>query len=153
MFARLSALILLALGLVKTLLLRFSVVRSLEQFGEHYGGEGILRVSTEEAKLLSRAGACTACGRCDAFEGTRVAESQRGYRGMMAFVLAGTRSLPDYGYTARTISEVPDDAFVVAARECPENVPLLSLSALVRKHAARSSEAERRQSSGFAGGS
>jgi hypothetical protein len=137
MFGRFKALFLLAFGLVKTLLQRFGPARSLQVFQEHYGSENIVAVTTEEAKLLSRVIACTACGRCDAFEGQRVATSARGYRGMMAFVLAGTRSLPDYGRTSATIVDVPDEAFVQAEKECPEAVPLLSLAQLVRSHAAR----------------
>lgn len=137
MLARLKALILLAIGLVKTLLLRLGPERSLLMFAEHYGGERIFAVSAEEAKQLARAGGCIACGRCDAFEGERVAASRTGYRGMMAFALAGTRSLPDYSHAAATIAEVPDDAFRAGERQCPEGVPLLSLARLVRKHAER----------------
>lgn len=141
MFARISALFFLALALVKTLVLRLRSARSLERFTEHYGGEGVVRVSEEEASVLARVGRCTACGRCDAYEGPRVSNSRCGYQGMMVFVLAGTRSLPDYGNTAATICEVPDDAFLVAERECPENVPLLSLARLVRRYSARVQEA------------
>lgn len=137
MFARLSALFLLAFGLLKTLLLRFGTERSLLVFAQHYGSEGISAVTTEEAKQLAQVGRCTACGRCDAFEGNRVANSRSGYRGMMAFVLSGTRSLTDYAHTSATIAEVPDEAFLKAAGECPEGVPLLSLAQLVRKHSAR----------------
>lgn len=137
MFARISALFLLALALLKTLVFRLVSSRSLEKFAEHYGSEGIARVSFEEARVLAEVGRCTACGRCDALEGARVGDSRSGYQGMMAFVLAGTRSLPDYGYTAATICEVPEEAFLAAERQCPENVPLLSLARLVRNHAAR----------------
>lgn len=137
MFARVTALFLLALGLLKTLLLRFGPKRSLLLFAQHYGSEGIVVVSPQEAKQLARAGRCTACGRCDAFEGERVANSHGGYRGMMAFVLAGTRSLPDYRHTAATIADVPDEAFLAAERECPEGVPLLGLAQLARKYASR----------------
>lgn len=137
MFARLTALFLLTFGLFKTLLLRFKTERSLLVFAQHYGSEGISAVTTEEAKQLAQAGRCTACGRCDAFEGERVANSQSGYRGMMAFALAGARSLTDYAHTAQTIAEVPDEAFRTAAGQCPESVPLFSLAQLVRKHSAR----------------
>ena len=137
MSARLNALFLLAFALLKTILLRLRPKRSLLMFAQHYGSEGIAAVLPGESKELARAGACIACGRCDAFEGERVANSRTGYRGMMAFALAGTRSLPDYSYTAATIRDVPDDAFQKAERECPEGVPLFSLAELVRKHAAR----------------
>lgn len=140
MFARLTALFLLALGLAKTLLLRFDRSSALLGFRERYGSDEILGITREESVVLSQAGACTACGRCDQDEGARVARSEVGYRGMMAFVLSGTRSLTDYGAAARSISELPESAFEMAESLCPERVPLVRLAALVRGHAARSSQ-------------
>jgi hypothetical protein len=137
MWGRLSALVMLALGLIKTLLLRFAPGDSLRGFEERYGAEGILALSEEEAQILGRSGRCITCGRCDAGEGERVAVSQSGYRGMMQFALSGGRSLPDYDATSRTIAEVPDEAFMAAELLCPVEVPLLSLARLVRGHAGR----------------
>lgn len=140
MWGRISALFLLALGLIKTLLLRLTAVNSLEGFAERYGSEGILRVTDEEARILRRAGRCVACGLCDAGEGSRIAASQVGYRGMMSFALSGTRSLPDYDAAALSIGEVPVAAFEQAERVCPVDVPLVQLAALVRGHAARQTQ-------------
>lgn len=91
--------------------------------------------------MLGRAGRCISCGRCDAGEGTRIAQSGGAYRGMMHFVLAGNRSLPDYDAVSRMIEGVPEDAFLQAESECPANVPLLSLARLVRNHGTRNVDA------------
>jgi ferredoxin len=138
MFRRLFALWLLALGLVKTLLLRLSPVRPLRGFEARYGREGIFAVTPREATLLAEAGRCTACGRCDAEEGERIATSRTGYRGMAAFAMTGTRSLPDFSSTARTMAEVPSAAIVRAESLCPYKVPLQALVRLVVDHAERS---------------
>lgn len=137
MLGRISAFFLLALALVKTLLTRLSRRDGLRRFGEHYGSEGIFAVDRDEAKILARAHRCTHCGLCDAREGERIADSEKGYRGMMAFVSAGTRSLPDYPAMARTVSGVPQRAFEEAQAQCPEHVPLLQLRQLVVSQARR----------------
>lgn len=137
MWGRISALFLLALGVIKTLLLRLAGGDSLAGFAERYGSEGILRVTDEEARVLQKAGKCIACGHCDAGEGPRIAQSRVGYRGMMHFALSGARSLPDYDAAALSIGEVPDVAFREAERVCPVDVPLAQLATLVRSHSAR----------------
>jgi hypothetical protein len=137
MSGRISALFLLALGLVKTLLLRFVRLGALRAFDRKYGAEGIHAVQQSDAAVLSQAGRCISCGRCDADEGARIAQSAGAYRGMMHFVLSGNRSLPDYDAVARMIQAVPEQAFERAALECPTEVPLLSLARLVRSHGAK----------------
>lgn len=138
MFRRVSALFVLALALVRTLLLRFSNRgTSLEQFDAQYGVEGLLAVNATESRVLSNAGRCTACGLCDAGEGERLIKSRTGYRGMMAFALSGARSMPDFPAVARSLDGIPDEAFSQAQSLCPQKVPLLEMASLVRSHARR----------------
>jgi len=137
MLGRIFALFLLGSALVKTLLLRLGTPRTGKlAFDETYGEEGLVAVLPDESLVLQKAGGCVACGRCDRGEGSRIAKSPR-YRGIQAFVLAGTRSMPDYSTVANDIREVPDEALVEAERECPENVPIKALADLVRGYAKR----------------
>ncbi len=133
MFARLSALFLLGLALLKTLIARWTRPNPLVRFSEHYGSEGILPVARSDARVLAEVHRCTACGRCDENEGERIAASGGRYRGMMAFALAGTRSLPDFDATKAALEGIDESAFEAAEARCPEGVPLLELARLVRR--------------------
>lgn len=138
MWARLLSLLLLARGVIVTLLRRLSSKeKPLLAFAQRYGSEGIAAVQLDEAQLLSRVNGCVACGLCDRDEGRRIAQSKKGYRGMTAFALGGVRSLVDYRLTAASIEEVPREAFVQAERLCPTGVPLAEFSDLVKLHGAR----------------
>lgn len=132
MWGRITALVLLALGLAKTLLLGWLRPSPLAGFSQRYGSEGIVAVREEQARILARAGTCIACGRCDAFEGERVSASHGKYRGLMHFVLSGVRSLPDFDAAADSISTVPREALIRAESQCPVGVPLVELAHLVR---------------------
>ncbi len=138
MSGRLQSLFLLGLALLKTLLLRLGVQSGgVRRFKEVYGVEGILNTTPFEHSVLRRASACTACGRCDADQGVRIARSRVGYRGMMAFALSGSRSLTDSRASAQLISELDLSEFAAAEQLCPRAVPLVDLARLVRGHAAR----------------
>ena len=129
---------LLGLALIKTLLLRLAPAKNpVERFNSVYGKEGILSVLPVEAAVLKRAGTCTACGRCDRDQAERVKRTRVGYRGMMAFALGGARSLTDAPASALVISELTEDEIARAEALCPQGVPLLDLSRLVRHHARR----------------
>jgi heterodisulfide reductase subunit C len=133
------ALVLLGWSLFKTVLRRlFPGPRALAQFQAHYGSEGVLSVTRSEHELLTMSFVCTGCGRCDAGEASRIARTQKGYRGLMATVLGGTRSLVDFDAVSESISEVPAEALQAAEQACPEGVPIVRLVSLIRHHAERS---------------
>ncbi len=138
MTGRLLSLLMLALGLLKTLLLRLTPSgNAVQKFNEVYGGENILSVTEEEAKLLAVSGRCTACGRCDARQAELILASSVGYQGMMAFALSAPRSLPEMGAVAYSVSELDETVFSRAESLCPERVPLVGLARLVRSHGVR----------------
>lgn len=115
----------------------------LSRFTELYGGEGLIPTVPAEHEILTLRYHCTACGACDREEGKRVAETKVGYRGMMATVLGGTRSLMDAEATASSLVEVPDEAVRRAESVCPEQVPIVRLVSLVRGFGERQGEARR----------
>ncbi len=138
MKARLFALWLLGTAFVLTVFRRLFTGRDrLKKFVDAYGPEGLLPVSPEEHAIVTLRYRCTACGACDREEKERITKSRVGYRGMMATVLGGTRSLVDAEVVRATLVEVPDDAIQQAEAACPENVPIVRLVQLIRGHAAR----------------
>ncbi len=122
---------------MKTLLLRSKKRDVLGDFDENYRKDGLLPVLPNEWQVLRNAGTCIACGLCDAQEGERIAKSRGVYRGLMYFVLAGGRSMPDYKLVARSIADVPLEAFVEGERVCPVGVQLVELRGLVLEHGQR----------------
>lgn len=138
MKGRLVALWLLGTAFVLTVLRRLFLGRDkLSRFAELYGSEGLLPVSEREHEILTLRYRCTACGACDREEKERIARSRVGYRGMMATVLGGSRSLVDAETVRATLVEVPEEAVRRAEAVCPENVPIVRLVELIRGHAAR----------------
>jgi hypothetical protein len=138
MKGRTFALILLGFALLKTLLRRLLPKEpALAAFARQYGAEGILAVSAEEHRLLTQSYRCTACGKCDEGERARIAAGEFGYRGLMAVVLGGSRSLADYDAVGEGLRGVPDNAIAEAERACPEGVPIVPLVELIRRHGAR----------------
>jgi hypothetical protein len=132
------ALVLLGWSLLLTLFRRVLPARpALQQFYSQYGNEGLLPVTPSEHSLLTLSYHCTACGKCDLGEQERISNSKVAYRGLMATVLGGTRSLPDYPAVSLSLSEVPEEALVRADQACPEQVPISKLVSLIRSHAAR----------------
>jgi hypothetical protein len=140
---RAFALLLLAWSLLTTVVRRLLPGRpALRQFEDHYAREGVLSVTPDEHRLLTMSYVCTGCGQCDRGEAERIQHTRKGYRGLAAMVLGGTRSLVDYDVVSNSISEVPHDALVAAEKACPEGVPIVKLVGLIRGHAERSARSK-----------
>ncbi len=105
-------------------------------FRANYDADRLPPVSVEERQALGAFGRCIACGLCDRGEGARIAASQGAYRGIMALMLAASRSMPDFQAAALSLSHVPDD--VLAEREgiCPTAVPMREVASFIRTKAA-----------------
>ena len=58
------------------------------------------------------------------------------YRGVMALMLAGSRSMPDFRASAYSFSFVPDDVLADKERLCPTAVPMRRIARFVRDKAA-----------------
>jgi hypothetical protein len=128
-------------------LLAFSLVATLARRMLGLGGHGLARVRSnfapdrllplapvEQAGLASFA-RCIACGRCDDGEGARIAGSRGAYPGMMTFVMAASRSLPDFDVAAPMVEELDEDVLVRLEGRCPSGVALRALVGLVRAKA------------------
>jgi hypothetical protein len=80
-------------------------------------------------------GRCIACGLCDRGEADRIARSGGAYRGVMALVLAASRSMPDFRAAAYSFSFVPDEVLAEKERICPTGVPFRDIARFVRDKA------------------
>lgn len=131
---RLKALLLLAMTLVTTLLRRAFTRRQdgLAAFRRNYAADGLAPVTAEQRKELSAFGRCIACGLCDRGESERIAKSGGAYQGLMEIVLAGSRSMPDFGATALALAHVPEEVLAEKERICPTRVPFRKMAAFVR---------------------
>jgi hypothetical protein len=78
---------------------------------------------------------CVACGICDRGEAQRIAASGGAYRGLMALVLAGSRSMPDFRAAAYSFRFVSDDVLAEKEAVCPTGVPFRALARFVRDKA------------------
>ena len=134
---RVKAIVLLAFALVRTLLRRvFARRRSgLVLFRETYDADGLPPVTPEERVRMTAFGRCIACGLCDRGESDRIARSGGAYRGVMALVLAASRSMPDFRAAAYSFSFVPDEALAEKERICPTGVPFRDIARFVREKA------------------
>lgn len=110
--------------------------RGLTIFHENYDADRLPPVDADERALMPGFSRCIACGRCDVGEADRIAASGGAYSGLMSFVLAGSRSMPDHDAAVLALDYVPEE--VLAAKEaiCPTGVPFVALSRFVRKKAA-----------------
>lgn len=127
----------LAQNLVKVTLDRlFGARTGLPLFHDNYDADRLPPVDPEERAQLARFSRCIACGRCDVGEADRIARSRGAYPGLMAVVLASTRSMPDYDAAALALDHIPEE--VLAAKEdlCPTAVPFVALARFVRAKAA-----------------
>jgi hypothetical protein len=127
----------LARSLVKVMIDRaFGAKTGLALFHENYDADRLPPVDAAERAELGRFSRCIACGRCDVGEAERIAASGGAYPGIMAIVLASSRSMPDFDAAALALEHVPDE--VLAAKEdvCPTAVPFVSLARFVRAKAA-----------------
>jgi hypothetical protein len=76
-----------------------------------------------------------ACGRCDSHQGARIADSQGEFRGMMAFVLSASRSMPDFDAASHAIVGLSDADLEALRSRCPADIPFSDLAGFVRRKA------------------
>ncbi|HEY6556065.1 MAG TPA: hypothetical protein VI072_02290 [Polyangiaceae bacterium] len=137
--ARLKALWLLALALLRTvlrLLFRRRKASGISAFRANYDADGLPPVTAEERKRLPAFSRCIACGLCDRGEARRIAASGGAYRGPMALVLAASRSMPDFRAAAHSWSFVSEEVLADKERICPTSVPFRDIARFVREKAA-----------------
>lgn len=133
---RVLALVLLAWSLVKVLVARaFGVVTGLPKFLSNYDADRLPPIAPTERDALPSFSRCVACGRCDLGEGQRIADSRGAYPGLMAIVLASSRSMPDHDAAALALAHVPDEVLAAKTAICPTRVPFLALAKFVRHKA------------------
>jgi hypothetical protein len=135
---RLKALLLLALAFLKTLLLRpFTAGQSgVALFRENYDADGLPPLSPEERSGITSFQRCVTCGLCDRGEGERMARSGGAYRGVMALVVAGSRSMPDFRAAAYTFGFVPEEVLREKEQICPVRIPFRRIATFVHDKAA-----------------
>ena len=134
---RLKAIVLLALFLMKTVLRRiFTNNKSgIAAFRANYDADGLPPVSPAEREAMPAFSGCIACGLCDRGEAGRIEASGGAYRGVMALVLAGSRSMPDYRAAAYSFGFVPDAVLAEKEAICPTSVPFRAIARFVREKA------------------
>lgn len=137
---RALALLILAWSLVRVVAERiFGRPRGgIARFRENYDPDRLEPRKPGERAQMKRFSACIACGRCDVGEAERVAASNGEYPGLMAVVLASTRSLPDSDAAARAFAHVPDAVLSAKEAICPTGVPFRALADFVRARAHQS---------------
>lgn len=137
MFGRLKALALLAFSFFRTVMgYAFGRGRAgILAFRENYDADGLPPVTAEERVAMMEFQRCIACGLCDRGEAGRIAASGGAYRGVMALMLCGSRSMPDFRAAAYSFSFVPDDVLEEKERICPTSVPMVAIARFVRAKA------------------
>lgn len=133
---RVYALFLLAMALVRSLFLR--LVRrgdGVTLFRTNYDADGLPPVTDDERAAMAGFGRCIACGVCDRGESERIRASGGAYRGVMALVLAASRSMPDYRAAAYGFGFVPLEVLRDKERICPGRVPIARMAEFVRAKA------------------
>ncbi len=137
MRGRIKALFLLAVALVTTLLRRlFGRTRSgIQAFRDNYDADGLPPLTREERSAITSFQRCIACGLCDRGEAERVAASGGAYRGVMALMVAASRSMPDYRAAAYSFSFVSDAVLAEKEALCPTLVPMRAIARFVRAKA------------------
>lgn len=134
---RALALAMLARSLLKVIVDRmFGAKTGLALFHENYDADRLPPVEAAERADLVRFSRCVACGRCDLGEAERIARSGGAYPGLMAVVLASSRSMPDFDAAALALDHVPDEVLAEKEAICPTGVPFVSLARFVRSKAA-----------------
>ncbi len=130
---RALAAIVLAIALVRVLLLRaFGRITGLALFRQNYGPDRLPPVAAAERAAMPGFSGCFACGRCNLGEAERVRGSGGEYPGVMAFVLASSRSMPDFDAARRALTHMPDELLAQKENICPARVPLRALARFVR---------------------
>jgi len=135
---RLKAILLLALYLLKTVGRRIFTRNKagIAAFRRNYDADGLPPVSSDERAAMADFSRCIACGLCDRGEAGRIAASGGAYRGVMALVLAGSRSMPDYRAAAYSFGFVNDEVLAEKEKLCPTGVPFRAIARFVRDKAA-----------------
>lgn len=143
---RALALVVLAWSLVKVGVHRLLGERTgLALFHENYGADRLVPLSPAEREALPRLSRCIACGRCDLGEADRIAAARGAYPGLMAIVLASSRSMPDFDAAALALDHVPEDVLEAKEAVCPTGVPFRELARFVRAKAATMPEGDEEQ--------
>jgi hypothetical protein len=127
----------LARSLVRVTIARlFGARTGLALFHANYDADRLPPVDAAERAAMPRFSRCIACGRCDVGEADRIARSHGAYPGLMAVVLASSRSMPDHDAAVLALDHIPEE--VLAAKEdiCPTGVPFVALARFVRAKAA-----------------
>lgn len=134
---RVKGFFLLALALIGTLIRRAFTrgEQGIVAFRRNYDADGLPPVSVEERDQMPSFARCIACGVCDRGEAARIAKSGGAYRGVMALMLAGSRSMPDYRAAAYSFSFVPEQVLAEKERLCLTNVPMRAIARFVRDKA------------------
>lgn len=113
----------------------FGAKTGLALFRENYDADRLPPVAADERAQLARFSRCIACGRCDLGEADRIARSKGAYPGLMAIVLASSRSMPDFDAAALALEHVPDEVLAAKEPTCPTSVPFVELARFVRTKA------------------
>lgn len=113
----------------------FGVKTGLPLFHENYDADRLPPLDADERARMQSFSRCIACGRCDQGEAERIGKSAGAYPGLMAIVLASSRSMPDHDAAARALAHVPDEVLSEKEALCPTRVPFLELARFVRRKA------------------
>jgi hypothetical protein len=133
---RALALAVLAWSLIKVAIDRlFGAKTGLALFYENYEADRLAPVDAAERGRMASFSRCIACGRCDLGEAERIGASRGQYPGLMAIVLASSRSMPDFDAARLAIAHVPKEVLAAKEAVCPTGVPFLALAAFVEAKA------------------
>ena len=133
---RILALFVLARSLVKVFFDRlFRAKTGLPLFRQNYDADRLPPLDAEERAAMPGLSGCIACGRCDHGEGSRMGASEGAYPGLMAFVLASSRSMPDFDAAALALAHLDEGGLEAKELRCPTAVPLRALVRFVRRKA------------------
>ena len=134
---RALAAIVLAVALVRVLFARMAgAFTGIQLFRANYGPDRLPAVTPREREVMPSFSGCFGCGRCDLGEGERMRSSRGAYPGLMALVLASSRSMPDFDAAARGFAFVPIEVLKEKRRCCPAEIPFDTLGSFVLAKAA-----------------
>lgn len=120
-------------------------------FHDNYDADRLPPILVDERARFPTFSRCIACGRCDVGESARMIASNGAYPGLMAVVIASSRSMPDFDAAARALAFLPEEVLVAKTRVCPTGVPFLDLARFVRMKSQQMLDAPRRSLDGRAG--
>ncbi|MDX2051999.1 MAG: hypothetical protein SFV15_06390 [Polyangiaceae bacterium] len=137
MSSKFKATLLLAWALLRLLFRRATRAhQGLALFRANFDSDGLPPVSRDERSAFTRFSGCIACGLCDRGEAQRVQASGGAYRGVMALVLAASRSMPDFRAAAYSFHFVPEAVLAQKELICPSRIPFRALARFVHDKAA-----------------